>query len=282
MLTRMTRLRLYRRLGMAMAVMVLAIPPDAHAQRLLETDGIELLGEAQLVMSGGGTCNVLESDTAYEARRENDGAPMDIWRLDFSVRNGGGRWLDHLIGRFQIESKRDREIARGAMALTETEQLSDRTLDTLSGGERQRVFVSRALAQKPRVLLLDEPTSNLDILHQLKVLGLIRRLVDAGLTAIAAIHDLHMAARYCDRLVLLNGGRVAATGTPEQVLSVENIESAFGVRSAVYRDDRTGSLAISLIGPADERATDEEGLTAVAEVAGAVSGRPATRGDQLA
>ena len=186
------------------------------------------------------------------------------------------------LGRFQIESKRDREIARGAMALTETEQLSDRTLDTLSGGERQRVFVSRALAQKPRVLLLDEPTSNLDILHQLKVLGLIRRLVDAGLTAIAAIHDLHMAARYCDRLVLLNGGRVAATGTPEQVLSVENIESAFGVRSAVYRDDRTGSLAISLIGPADERATDEEGLTAVAEVAGAVSGRPATRGDQLA
>ena len=90
---------------MAMAVMVLAIPPDAHAQRLLETDGVELIGEAQLVMPGGGTCNVLESDTAYEARRENDGAPMDIWRLDFSVRNGSGRWLDHLIARFQIESE---------------------------------------------------------------------------------------------------------------------------------------------------------------------------------
>ena len=90
---------------MAMAVMVLAIPPDAHAQRLLETDGVELIGEAQLVMPGGGTCNVLESDTAFEARRENDGAPMDIWRLDFSVRNGSGRWLDHLIARFQIESE---------------------------------------------------------------------------------------------------------------------------------------------------------------------------------
>ena len=77
---------------------------DARGQQLLEVDGIELRGEAQLVMSGGGTCNVLESDTAFEAKKENHGAPMDIWRLDFSVRNGSGRWLDHLIARFQIES----------------------------------------------------------------------------------------------------------------------------------------------------------------------------------
>ena len=186
------------------------------------------------------------------------------------------------LGRFQIESERDRDIARSAMALTETDKLSDRTLDTLSGGERQRVFVSRALAQKPRVLLLDEPTSNLDILHQLKVLSLVRRLVDSGLTAIAAIHDLHMAARYCDRLVLLSGGRVAATGTPEQVLSAENIESAFGVRSAVYRDDRTGSLAISLIGPADEQAADQEDLTAVAEAVRAAGDQTPAKADQFA
>ncbi len=186
------------------------------------------------------------------------------------------------LGRFQIESARDRDIARGAMALTETEKLSERTLDTLSGGERQRVFVSRALAQKPRVLLLDEPTSNLDILHQLKVLGLVRRLVETGLTAIAAIHDLQMAARYCDRLVLLSAGRVAATGTPEQVLSTENIESAFGVRSAVYRDERTGSLAISLIGPADEQATNLESLTSVAEGVGAAGERKAAKADQFA
>ena len=98
-------LRSYIRLGMAIAVMVLGMTGNASAQQLLKTDGIELLGEAQLVMSGGGTCNVLESDTAYEARRENDGAPMDIWQLDFSVRNGSGRWLDHLIARFQIESE---------------------------------------------------------------------------------------------------------------------------------------------------------------------------------
>ena len=156
------------------------------------------------------------------------------------------------MGRFQIEGKEDDRIARDAMRLTETEQFADRTLDTLSGGERQRVFVSRALAQQPRVLLLDEPTSNLDVFHQLKVFDLVRRLVDDGLTAIAAIHDLNMAARYCDRLVLLSGGRVLAEGTPEEVLSPETIEAAFGVTAAVYRDPVNGSPAISLIGPAGE------------------------------
>ena len=156
------------------------------------------------------------------------------------------------LGRFQIEGKEDDRISRDAMRLTEIEQFADRTLDTLSGGERQRVFVSRALAQQPRVLLLDEPTSNLDVLHQLKVFDLVRKLVDEGLTAVAAIHDLNMAARYCDRLVLLTGGRVLAEGSPEEVLSPETIESAFGVKAAVYREPVTGALAIGLIGPADD------------------------------
>ena len=155
------------------------------------------------------------------------------------------------LGRFEIEGAADEAIAREAMELTETEEFAERTLDTLSGGERQRVFVSRALAQQPRVLLLDEPTANLDVLHKLRVLDLVRRLVDEGLTAVAAIHDLGMAARYCDRLVLLSGGRVLAEGAPEDVLVPDIIESAFGVRSAVYRDPATGSLAISLIEPAD-------------------------------
>ena len=156
------------------------------------------------------------------------------------------------LGRFQVEGKEDDRIARDAMRLTEIGRFADRTLDTLSGGERQRVFVARALAQQPRLLLLDEPTSNLDVLHQLKMLDLVRQLVDDGLTAVAAIHDLNMAARYCDKLVLLSEGRVLAKGPPHEVLSPATIESAFGVKSAVYKDPVTGSLAISLIGPADE------------------------------
>ena len=167
------------------------------------------------------------------------------------------------LGRFQIEGAGDERIARDAMRQTETEQFADRTLDTLSGGERQRVIVSRALAQQPRILLLDEPTANLDVLHQLKVLGLVRQLVDDGLTAVAAIHDLNMASRFCDRLVLLQEGRVLAEGTPEEVLTPKLIAQAFGVIAAVYQDPHTGSLAISLIGPADAN-----GATAVIPAAG--------------
>ncbi len=167
------------------------------------------------------------------------------------------------LGRFQIEGREDTRIAKESMHLTETEQFADRTLDTLSGGERQRVIVSRALAQQPRILLLDEPTANLDVLHQLKVLGLVRDLVDDGLTAVAAIHDLTMAARFCDRLVMLSEGRVLAEGTPDEVLTPKRIAGAFGVEVGVYRDPNTGSLAISLIGPAHGGVAGRNGHVAV-------------------
>ena len=156
------------------------------------------------------------------------------------------------LGRFEVEGRADAAVARDAMRLTGAEGFAPRTLETLSGGERQRVFLARALAQEPRILLLDEPTSNLDLLHQLTILGLVRRLVDSGLTAVAAIHDLNLAARYCDRLVVLGGGRVLTEGAPEEVLTPETIEAAFGVRAAVYREPATGALAVSPIGPAGE------------------------------
>lgn len=151
------------------------------------------------------------------------------------------------MNRFQVEGSEDRRVALDAMRLTETEAFVDREVATLSGGERQRLFLARALAQRPRILLLDEPTSNLDIQHQLKVLGTIRDLVGAGLTAVAAIHDLALAARYCNRLVLLSRGRVLAQGSPEEVLTPVNIEEAFGVRAVVFRDPFSGTPTISLL-----------------------------------
>ena len=160
------------------------------------------------------------------------------------------------LGRFQVEGKEDDRIAKRAMRLTETDSFAARTLETLSGGERQRVFLARAVAQQPRVLLLDEPTSNLDILHQLKILTLVRQLVDGGLTAVAAIHDLNLAARFCDRLVLLAEGQVLTEGAPQEVLTPDTIETAFSVHAAVHRDPATGALAISLIAPAESAAVE--------------------------
>ena len=98
------------------------------------------------------------------------------------------------------------------------------------------------------MLLLDEPTANLDVHHQLQLLGLVRDLVDQGLTAVGAIHDLTLAARYCDRLVLLHEGRVLAAGTVAAVLTPANLARAFGVRAVVERDPWLGTLRVTALG----------------------------------
>jgi iron complex transport system ATP-binding protein len=167
-----------------------------------------------------------------------------------------------LMGRFQTESAMDRAVAREAMRRTETEAFADRTVTTLSGGERQRVIVARALAQEARILLLDEPTANLDVQHQLKVLDIVREMTKGqGLTAIAALHDLSLAARYCDRLVLLSGGRVLADGAPAAVLTADNMERAFHVHAVVFPDPFTGAPTVSLLEPssAQERRGKAQG-----------------------
>jgi iron complex transport system ATP-binding protein len=143
-------------------------------------------------------------------------------------------------------SAADRAVVERALRLTGLTDLRERPIDRLSGGEGQRVRIARALAQEPSILLLDEPTANLDIHHQLQVLELVRRLVDErGLTAIMAIHDLTLAARYCDRLVLLHEGGAYAAGSPEDVLTPENLRAVFGIEAEVYRDPR-GHWAISV------------------------------------
>jgi iron complex transport system ATP-binding protein len=153
--------------------------------------------------------------------------------------------------RFSVEGEHDRTVVLQAMRTTGTNGFEDRPLPSLSGGERQRVMLARALAQEPLVLLLDEPTANLDIRHQLQALDVVRGLAGRGVACIAAMHDLQLAARYCDRLVLLSNGRVLSEGPPEGVLTPGNIETAFGVRAAVYQDSYTGRLAISVLGPAE-------------------------------
>ncbi|MEH1128466.1 ABC transporter ATP-binding protein [Micromonospora sp. CPCC 206061] len=137
----------------------------------------------------------------------------------------------------------DDEEAAAALRATGVEELAGRAVDTLSGGERQRVRLALALAQRTPVLLLDEPTTFLDLRHQLEVLSLVRELHAArGLTVVTVLHELDHAARFTDRIVALAGGRVAADGPPAEVLIPALLADVFGVRGRVLPDEQTGSV----------------------------------------
>ena len=126
------------------------------------------------------------------------------------------------------ETKHDEEIADKAMALTGTLKFKDRSMSEISGGERQLVLIARALAQEPEFLLLDEPTSHLDITHQVRILDLLRRLNrELSLTVIIVLHDLNLASEYCDRVALLSSGAVYKEGLPKDVLDYETIEDVY-------------------------------------------------------
>ena len=165
----------------------------------------------------------------------------------FTVRDVVLMGRNPYLGRFEVERPQDRQIAEEAMRAVHISALSDRTINTLSGGERQRTFLARALAQEPSILLLDEPTSNLDIRHQIDILATVQRLAhQRALGVLVAIHDLSLAARFCDRLILMYAGTVTAEGAPETVLVPEHIASAFGVQVQPYRDPYTHDLKLSI------------------------------------
>ncbi len=152
------------------------------------------------------------------------------------------------LGSLLFESEKDLEIARKAMEWTKILPFSGRSIDELSGGERKRVFIARALAQEPEVILLDEPTANLDIQHQIDFLDLILTLNrERGLTIVMATHDMNLASEFCDRLILLQEGRIYQTGTPEEVVTKENIESVYGCGVWVDRHPVSGMPRISLL-----------------------------------
>ena len=173
--------------------------------------------------------------------------------------------------RSRLDWRDDGDAVETAMRRTETLEFRDRPVDELSGGQRQRVVLARALAQAAPALVLDEPTASLDINHQVQVLGLVSDLVDEGKAALAAIHDLDLAARFCDRLVLLHDGEIRARGSPETVLSDSRVATAFDTTTAVTRDPVTGAPRITAVDDRPER----QGRVHVA--GGGTGGRAALR-----
>jgi iron complex transport system ATP-binding protein len=138
------------------------------------------------------------------------------------------------LGLLGFESRADVALAERAMEEVGIRELARRSILELSGGEQQLVALARGLVQATPILLLDEPTAFLDLRHRVQVLGLVRRLARAGRSVLVVSHDLGLAARYCDRLALLSGGRVLAAGPPAQVVTPAHLRAAFGIEASVF------------------------------------------------
>ncbi|MEB8339397.1 ABC transporter ATP-binding protein [Streptomyces endophyticus] len=159
---------------------------------------------------------------------------------------------------WQQWSEADERAVTQALEHTNTTALADRPVDELSGGQRQRVWIAMALAQETELLLLDEPTTYLDIAHQVEVLDLVRRLNhERGRTVVAVLHDLNQAARYADHLVAMKDGRIVAEGPPAEVITADLVHAVFGLHSVVVPDPVTHSPLV--VPGAPWRATQDEG-----------------------
>ncbi|MFB7253642.1 ABC transporter ATP-binding protein [Streptomyces nojiriensis] len=145
---------------------------------------------------------------------------------------------------FEGDDAEDRDIIMGSLEELDVAALAQAPFDRLSGGEKQRVLIARALAQRTGTMVLDEPTNHLDLRHQLDALRLVRRV---GVTAVIALHDLNLAASFCDRICVLDGGRVVATGTPEEVLTRDLLAGVYRVEAEVSRHPGTGIPQITVV-----------------------------------
>lgn len=218
-------------------------------------------GKTTLLKNVSGTLTPQTGTIYLDMRQLADFPPAELARcltvveqerevgFDFTVREivALGR-IPHR-SRFARENEIDKQSISMAMELADISPFADRSIRTLSGGEKQRVFLAVALAQKPRVLLLDEPTTHLDITHQIQIMEIIQRQAAAGLAVLIAVHDLNLAAQYADRVAILHQGRLLAIGSPEQVLTAAGIKQAFATDVIVARNNLTNSIYISPIPP---------------------------------
>ena len=217
-------------------------PNGSGKTTLLKIISKILKPSAGAVFIGGGDVNSLSNK---EVARKVGVVSQESGEYPFTVFDVVLMGRTPHLSRFQREAENDFKIAENAMQVTGIWKFKDKLITRLSGGEKQKVVIARALAQEPEVLLLDEPTSHLDISHQIAILELVRELcIKRGITVVSVFHDLNMAAKYCDSLVLLDKGKIICAGTPEAVLTPDNISKLFGVAVSVNRHPLTNSIYV--------------------------------------
>ena len=199
----------------------------------------------EVILGADPIVNLSRREIARRATLVRQDTTVDF---DFTAREIVAMGRNPYLGRFTPEKAADQRAIASAMRATETESFENRFVTELSGGERQRVHIARAVAQETPLILLDEPTSNLDLTHQFDALQLIKNVTRAGKAALAAIHDLGLAWRFCNRLLLLSNGRIVADGKPFEVITETNLLNHFGLRARVKRDEETGSLIVFPLG----------------------------------
>ncbi|MEK3903525.1 MULTISPECIES: ABC transporter ATP-binding protein [unclassified Paenibacillus] len=188
--------------------------------------------------------NVIKASPKAVARKLGVVGQFNELSFDFTVREMVAMGRTPHKGMLETDNREDSDIISAALRKVNLEGHAGRSYNSLSGGEKQRVILARVLAQQPEFMILDEPTNHLDIKYQLQILNIVKKL-DIGI--LAALHDLTLAAEYCDYLYVMKEGRVAASGVPEDILTKELIGEVFDVECETYRNPVTGALGIAYL-----------------------------------
>jgi iron complex transport system ATP-binding protein len=233
---------------------------DLHESEIIALLGPNGAGKTTLIRALNGTVPLAGGEILLDGKRINELSRHEIatriavvaqeneTKFPVTVREFvlSGRFV--YVGSFGWETESDIEIARQALKECDLTDFADRLMNELSGGERQRVVLARALATGAEILLLDEPTANLDLAHQAMMFKLVReRCRSQNTSAIVITHDLNLATEFADRVLMLSGGRMFALGSPQEVLTVENINAVFGVNVLLDQNPASGKTRVTAI-----------------------------------